>query len=157
MTLKGKLEKFKSGTVALHASSQGLWDSLMKELERRGYRWNSGSRPSETLGWWSDNTYVTGRNSLGDECLTWNTKGQCAANNFIPLEITEEDFIVPTVETVTAPSETVESIMKSIEEVKADIKFYHELFKRYGVVMTGNLEPAMRAKLESLLKKRVVS
>ena len=55
------------------------------------------------------------------------------------------------------PSETVESVMKSIEEVRADLKFYDELFKKYGVVMTGNLEPAMRAKLESLLKKRVVS
>ena len=54
-------------------------------------------------------------------------------------------------------SETVESVMKSIEEVKADLKFYHELFKKYDVVMTGNLEPAMRAKLESLLKKRVIS
>ena len=55
------------------------------------------------------------------------------------------------------PSETVESVMKSIEEVKADLKSYHELFKKYGVVIAGNLEPAMRAKLESLLKKRVVS
>ena len=54
-------------------------------------------------------------------------------------------------------SETVESVMESIEEVKADLEFYHELFKKYGVVMTGNLEPAMRAKLESLLKKRVIS
>lgn len=45
----------------------------------------------------------------------------------------------------------------TIEEVKADLKSYHELFKKYNVVMTGNLEPAMRAKLESLLKKRVVS
>ena len=47
--------------------------------------------------------------------------------------------------------------MKSVEEVKADLEFYHELFKKYGVVMTGNLESTMRAKLESLLKKRVVS
>ena len=54
-------------------------------------------------------------------------------------------------------SETVESVMDSIKKVKADLKFYHELFKKYGVVITGNLEPTMRAKLESLLKKRVVS
>ena len=54
-------------------------------------------------------------------------------------------------------SETVESVMESIEEVKDDLKFYDELFKKYGVVITGNLEPTMRAKLESLLKKRVVS
>ena len=54
-------------------------------------------------------------------------------------------------------SETVESVVKSIEEVKADLESYHELFKKYGVVMTGNLESTMRAKLESLLKKRVVS
>ena len=45
----------------------------------------------------------------------------------------------------------------TLEEVRADLELYHELFKKYGVVMTGNLEPAMRAKLESLLKKRVVS
>ena len=55
------------------------------------------------------------------------------------------------------PSETVESVMKSIEELKADLEFYGELFKKYDVVITGNLEPAMRAKLESLLKKRVIS
>ena len=55
------------------------------------------------------------------------------------------------------PSETIESVMKSIEEVKADLESYHELFKKYGVVMTGNLESTMRAKLENLLKKRVVS
>ena len=149
MTLEEKLEKFTSGTVALHTSSQGPWGKLMRELDKRGYRWNDGSRPSETSDWWDDNTYVTGRNSLGDERLTWVTIGECASDNFIPLEITEEDF--------TAPSETVESVMKSIKEVKADLKFYHELFEKYGVVMTGNLEPAMRTKLESLLKKRVVS
>ena len=45
----------------------------------------------------------------------------------------------------------------TLEEVKADLESYHELFKKYGVVMTGNLESTMRAKLESLLKKRVVS
>ena len=45
----------------------------------------------------------------------------------------------------------------TLEEVKADLEFYHELFKKYGVVMADNLEPTMRAKLESLLKKRVVS
>ena len=149
MTLEEKLEKFKSGTVALHTSSQGLWDNLMRELERRGYRWNDGLHPSESLNWWDDDTYVVGRNSLGDECLTWNTRAECADFNFTPLEITEEDF--------TAPSETVESVMKSIEEVRADLKFYHELFKKYDVVITGNLEPTMREKLESLLKKRVVS
>ena len=45
----------------------------------------------------------------------------------------------------------------TLDEVKADLEFYHELFKKYGVVMTENLEPTMRAKLESLLKKRVIS
>lgn len=45
----------------------------------------------------------------------------------------------------------------TLEEVRADLEFYRELFKKYGVVITENLEPAMRAKLESLLKKRVVS
>ena len=54
-------------------------------------------------------------------------------------------------------SETIESVMDSIEEVRADLEFYRELFKKYNVVMTGNLEPTMRAKLENLLKKRVVS
>ena len=54
-------------------------------------------------------------------------------------------------------SETVESVMKSIEEVRADLEFYHELFKKYGVVMTWNLEPTMKERLENLLKKRVIS
>ena len=45
----------------------------------------------------------------------------------------------------------------TLEEVKADLEFYRELFKKYNVVITENLEPAMREKLESLLKKRVVS
>ena len=54
-------------------------------------------------------------------------------------------------------SETVESVMDSIEEVRADLEFYHELFKKYGVVIAGNLESTMRARLENLLKKRVIS
>ena len=45
----------------------------------------------------------------------------------------------------------------TLEEVMADLEFYRELFKKYGVVMTGNLESTMRERLESLLKKRVVS
>ena len=45
----------------------------------------------------------------------------------------------------------------TLEEVKSDIKFYRELFKKYGVVITGNLESTMRERLESLLKKRVIS
>ena len=37
----------------------------------------------------------------------------------------------------------------TFEEVRAYLEFYHELLKNYDVVM--------RAKLKSLLKKRVVS
>ena len=37
----------------------------------------------------------------------------------------------------------------TLEEVRVYLEFYHELLKKYDVVM--------RAKLESLLKKRVVS
>ena len=45
----------------------------------------------------------------------------------------------------------------TLEEVKADLESYHELFKKYGVVIAGNLESTMRARLENLLKKRVIS
>lgn len=149
MTLEEKLEKFKSGTVELHTPSQGLWDKLMRELERRGYKWcNSDAPTSSTYNRWDHfkvNTCVSNCASGLYYCdFEFYRLGGCSI-----LEITEEDF--------TTPSETVESVMKSIEEVKVDLEFYHELFKKYNVVMTGNLEPTMRAKLESLLKKRVAS
>lgn len=73
------------------------------------------------------------------------------------LEEKLEKFNSGTAEDFTTPSETVESVMKSIKELRADLEFYHKLFKKYGVVIAGNLEPAMRAKLESLLEKQVIS
>ena len=128
MTLEEKLKKFKSGTAGLHVTARETWDKLMKTLEVCGYKWDEDLDP----GIWE---YCTGI-VLG-------------GNSENILEITEEDF--------TVPSETAESVMESIEEVKADLEFYRELFKKYNVVMTGNLEPTMRAKLESLIKRRVVS
>ena len=37
-------------------------------------------------------------------------------------------------------SETIESVMDSIKEVKADLEFYHELFKKYNVVIYRDWE-----------------
>ena len=130
MTLDEKLEKFKAGTYVLHVPTKEIWDKLMVELERRGCMWLSDTTMTSKDTW---SGYI----------------GDCRESALGILEITEEDF--------TAPSETVESVMKSIEEVKADLEFYHELFKKYSVAITENLEPTMREKLESLLKKRVVS
>ena len=142
MTLEEKLKKFKSGTVALHTPTKEIWDRLTKKLEDRGYTWCSGRAAWEHY--------------KGMTCISNHADGMahCSrdyyrSEGFRILEITEEDF--------TDSSETVESVLESIEEVKADLKLYDELFKKYGVVMAENLEPTMRAKLESLLKKRVVS
>lgn len=46
MTLKEKLKAFQSGTTALHAPTQELWDKLMVELEKQGYGWINGSAPT---------------------------------------------------------------------------------------------------------------
>jgi hypothetical protein len=149
MTLEEKLEKFKSGTAAFYAPTRESYDRLMVILDKLGYIWANGRKPS-------DKSYDRWGEYRGNTCI-YDKRGTLSFCNrrfyadfpYEILELTEEDS--------AAPSETVESVMKSIEELKADLESYHELFKKYGVVMTGNLEPAMRAKLESLLKKRVVS
>ena len=142
MTLEEKLEKFKSGTVALHTPTQEIWDRLTKKLEDRWYVWCDGRAAWE---------HYKGMTCISNHAagMAHGSRDYYRSEGLSILEITEEDF--------TAPSETVESVMKSIEEVKADLEFYHELFKKYSVVITGNLEPTMREKLDSLLKKRVVS
>ena len=50
MTLEEKLEKFKSGTAALHTPTQELFGKLMEELEKRGYEWCTGGSPTNSLG-----------------------------------------------------------------------------------------------------------
>ena len=152
MTLEEKLEKFKAGTYVLHAPTKELWDKLMVELEKQGYKWLSYTTMTSKATW--ECPIVV--KDLCLYCSDYNASmvfcgyiGGYRESALGLLEITEEDF--------AAPSETVESVTKSIEEVKADLKFYDELFKKYNVVMTGNLEPAMRERLESLLKKRVIS
>ena len=142
MTLEEKLEKFKSGTVALRIPTQETWDRLTKKLEDQGYTWRS-SRAA-----WEHYKGMTCISNHADG-MAHCSRDYYRSEGFSILEITEDDF--------TDSSETVESVMESIEEVKADLKFYDELFKKYDVVMTENLEPTMRLKLESLLKKRVVS
>ena len=149
MTLEEKLEKFKSGTARLNTPTQETFNKLMEELEKRGYKWRSGCSASDNMfdrwGHFEEMTCVSNRT----DGMYYYDRAYYESEGIAILEITEEDF--------TVPSETVESVMKSIEELKADLEFYHELFKKYGVVIAGNLEPAMRAKLESLLKKRVIS
>ena len=152
MTLEEKLEKFKAGTYVLHAPTKEIWDKLMVELERRGYIWLSDTTMTSKDTW----KCPIGVKDLYLHCSDYNASrvfcghiGDYRESALGILEITDNDF--------AAPSETVESVVKSIEEVKADLESYHELFKKYGVVMTGNLESTMRAKLENLLKKRVVS
>ena len=149
MTLEEKLEKFKSGTAAFYAPTRESYDRLMVILDKLGCRWANERNPS-------DKSYDRWGEYRGNTCICSNcgTLSFCNRRFYADfpyelLEITPQDF--------AAPSETVESVVKSIEEVKADLESYHELFKKYNVVMTGNLEPTMRAKLESLLKKRVVS
>ena len=46
ITLKEKLKAFKSGTAVLHAPTQELWDKLMVELEKQGYKWSDGGDPT---------------------------------------------------------------------------------------------------------------
>lgn len=149
MTLEEKLEKFKSGTATLHTPTQEVFVKLMKELEERGYKWRSGCSASDNMfdrwGHFEEMTCVSNRT----DGMYYYDLAYYESEEIAILEITEEDF--------TDPSETVESVMKSVEEIKADLEFYHGLFKKYDVVMTGNLEPTMRERLESLLKKRVVS
>lgn len=152
MTLEEKLEKFKSGTAVLNTPTPELWDKLMMELDKRGYKWLSDTTMTSKATW----NCPIGVKDLCLHCSNYNASrvfcgyiGDYRESPLGILKITEDDF--------ATSSETVESVMKSIEELKADLEFYHGLFKKYDVVITGNLEPTMRAKLESLLKKRVIS
>ena len=155
MTLEEKLKKFKSGTAAFYVPTRESYDRLMVILDKLGYKWANDLKPSDKSydrwGEYRENTCILGSTCIYGNCgtLSFCNFRFYADFTYELLELTEEDF--------AAPSETVESVMKSIEEIRADLEFYRELFKKYNVVMTGNLEPTMRAKLESLLKKRVVS
>src|SRR5574344_1248923 len=106
MTLEEKLEKFKSGTVALHTPTREIFGKLMAELERLGYKWCAGKVPTSNLWdrWKTFREYTCVDNCL--DGMYYYSRKYFEAGNVSILEITEEDF--------AAPSETVESVMTSI-------------------------------------------
>ena len=85
MTLKEKLKAFKSGTAVLHAPTKELWDKLMVELEKQGYKWLDESAPTSEP--WSPNRWVDYKGIIlrSSGIAYWD--GPCDI-----LEITPRDF-----------------------------------------------------------------
>lgn len=83
MTLKEKLKAFKSGTAVLHAPTQELWDKLMVELEKQGYKWKCGDNPTDRL--WDDGNTVIGTEGYTYAIVYWH-------GTSLPLEISPQDF-----------------------------------------------------------------
>ena len=65
MTLEEKLEKFKSRTAVLNTPTQEIFDRLMIELEKRGYKWRSGrvagDNSFDRWGYFKEMTCVSNR------------------------------------------------------------------------------------------------
>lgn len=93
-TLEEKLELFKAGTHVLHTPTQEIYDKLMVELEKRGYRWHSPVSSDVSYRYWDDyksNTIVH-CGSFHDGTITYGKLGGAAGAGREVLELTTEDF-----------------------------------------------------------------
>ena len=68
MTLEEKLEKFKSGTAAFYAPTRESYDRLMVILDKLGYIWANGRKPSnKSYDRWGE---YRGNTCIYDKCGT---------------------------------------------------------------------------------------
>ena len=98
MTFKEKLRAFKGGTAVLHAPTQEIWDKLMVELEKQGYKWLDESAPTSEP--WSPSRWVDYKGIIlrSSGIAYWGDSGEI-------VELTEDDFIVePSSVTIISPS-----------------------------------------------------
>ena len=86
-TLDDKLELFKAGTHVLHTPTQEVYDKLMVELEKRGYVWASGEKPTEPKGYWEDSTCISYEPYMEIRYCDVNSHGKTGI-----ITLTPEDF-----------------------------------------------------------------
>lgn len=100
MDLEDKLKLFKAGTHVLHTPTQQIFDKLMVELEKRGYVWCDGDKPTGAPKEWED-FYSGTCVRLLDGNLCDGPKGRY--EDYTDLEIitlTTEDLSTPQVITI---------------------------------------------------------
>lgn len=93
-TLEKKLELFKAGAHALHTPTQEIYDKLMVELEKRGYRWQSPVSSDVSYRYWDDyksNTIVHW-GFFHNGTITYGKLGGSTNAGREVLELTPEDF-----------------------------------------------------------------
>ena len=93
-TLDDKLKLFKAGTHVLHTPTQEIYDKLIVELEKRGYKWRSPVSPKVSHTYWyyycSDTLVCCG--FCGDNVVSYDRLGGSTNEGRNVLEITLGDF-----------------------------------------------------------------
>lgn len=99
--LEDKLKLFKAGTHVLHTPTQEIYNKFMVELEKRGYVWQSGDKPTSTHKEWE--LFSSGT------CICCRSGKICKAPNSLYKEVgyeiltlTPADFTIPQVITITS-------------------------------------------------------
>ena len=93
-TLEDKLELFKAGTHVLHTPTQEIYDKLMVELEKRGYKWCRPVSSEVSRRYWSDyeGETIVCCGFFDDGGVTYGRLGGYTNYNREVLELTPEDF-----------------------------------------------------------------
>ena len=94
-TLDDKLELFKAGTHVLHTPTQKIYDKLMEELGKRGYKWHNPVDSMTSHRYWNNNksvTIVCCGVFDGNEGVTYDKLGGYSNANREVLELTLDDF-----------------------------------------------------------------
>lgn len=91
MNLESKLNLFKAGTHVLCTPTQGIYGKLMVELEKRGYVWATGGKPTELKGYWENNTAIQ-CNYYGDGRIVMRKIKYVERDDLGIIELTLEDF-----------------------------------------------------------------
>ena len=110
VTLKEKLKAFKSGTAVLHAPTEELWDKLMAELEKQGYKWIDESNPTSEP--WDPNRWVNYKGIIlrNSGIAYWGDSGEI-------IELTPQDFYEITQVTIKDSSGTTTVRAKVIKGI----------------------------------------
>ena len=91
MRFEEKLKLFKAGTHVLHTPTQEIYDKLMVELEKRGYVWSSGGKPTEPKEYWENNIGIQ-CNYYGDGRIVMRKIKYVERDSLGIIELTLEDF-----------------------------------------------------------------
>ena len=93
-TLEDKLKLFKAGTHVLHTPTQEIYDKLMVELEKRGYKWHDPVSSEASHSYWSNynSDTIVCCGYCGDNGMSYGRLGGCLNEGRKVLEIALEDF-----------------------------------------------------------------